>query len=1023
MNKLLSLIILLVALTGLQPHSLLAQSRTVSGMVTQAEDKAALPGVNVLVKGTSTGAISDANGNYSIGVPDGAVLVFSFIGFTPQEVPVGDRNTINVELAPLVTELTQVVVTGYNTQQKRDIIGSIASVTPDKFKDIPVVGIDQALQGQAAGVQVTQSSGTPGGGISVRVRGSTSISASNRPLFIVDGVPVEDGGLGLREFGGQNDNALALINPNDIESIQVLKDASAKAIYGSRAANGVVLVTTKRGRANARTTLTAEVQRGIIDPVSRPDLLNATELLELQREAVINGGGDPVRQGLIPGVNNAVDTDWLDAIFRRGIYQQYQTTASGGNDKTRFYASLNYRDEEGVQLNNRFLRYTGTLNLDHTATPKLSFGSNLTLARSRNDRVKGDNFLDGVYSGAVRSLPYYTPYNEQGQLIGPNSPGYAAFPNFNPVGQAVLPRFETYATKILGGIFADYAFLPRLRFRTKISIDYNAVTDDQFEPSTTAIGGYLQSVGGKGYGIYGSGTYSTLINSNTVTYGHDWNDAHHFSALVGNEILQRVERTAQVAARLFPRDDFSYINSPPPDNDQIATVDQGSSFINRSGLLSFFGEFKYDYREKYLFSITARQDGSSRFGRERRFGFFPSFSAGWRISAEPFMAAYTFVDDLKLRASYGFTGNERIGDFEFLGTFSGATYSGSSGLAPNNLENASLQWESTREFNLGLDLSVLNGRVGLTFDVYNNMTSNLLYDRPVPFTTGFGAFTGNIGQVANRGIEVGLNTVNTEGAFRWSTNFNLSHNVNEVVDIADSLPVFRGYTVTPSGSTSVVLEGQPLGTFWGLRFRGVDVATGDAIYDDINGDGAIDEDDGTVIGNAQPVLIGGITNRFSWKGFDLSAFFQFSYGNDILNFSNQGLLNAGTDLANNQVRAALRRWQKPGDITDVPRYEYRADQEGSSFNNYHSSRLVEDGSYLRLKNISLGYNLPTKYISRFKLSNVRAYVSATNLWTLTRYTGPDPEVSTLDGSTTAQGIDFYTFPQIRTVIGGLTIGF
>ncbi|HEX8532318.1 MAG TPA: SusC/RagA family TonB-linked outer membrane protein, partial [Cytophagales bacterium] len=594
---------------------------------------------------------------------------------------------------------------------------------------------------------------------------------------------------------------------------------------------------------------------------------------------------------------------------------------------------------EGVQLNNRFVRYTGTLNLDHQATAKLSFGSNLTLARSRNDRVKGDNYLDGVYSGAVKSLPYYSPYNEQGELIGPNSPGYPSFPNFNPVGQALLPRFQTYATKILGGIFAEYAFLPNLRFRTKVSADYNDVTDDQFEPSTTAIGGYLPGVGFKGYGIYGSGTYSTLINSTTVTYSQDWNDAHHFSALLGNEVLQRVERTSQTAARLFPRDDFSYISSP--DGDQIATVDQGASFINRSGLLSFFGEFKYDYQEKYLFSITAREDGSSRFGRERRFGFFPSFSAGWRISAEPFVAAYTFVDDLKLRASYGFTGNERIGEFKFLGTFSGATYSGSSGLAPNNLENASLQWESTRELNLGLDLSVLNGRVGLTFDVYDNLTSDLLYDRPVPYTTGFGVFTGNIGQVSNRGFEVGLNTVNTEGAFRWSTNFNLSHNVNKVVDIADSLPVFRGYTATPSGSTSAVLEGQPLGTFWGLRFRGVDAATGDAIYDDINGDGAIDGDDGTVIGNAQPVLIGGITNRFSWKGFDLSAFFQFSYGNEILNYSNQGLLNAGTDLSTNQVRDALRRWQKPGDITDVPRYEYRADQEGTSFNNFQSSRFVE----------------------------------------------------------------------------------
>jgi TonB-linked SusC/RagA family outer membrane protein len=490
---------------------------------------------------------------------------------------------------------------------------------------------------------------------------------------------------------------------------------------------------------------------------------------------------------------------------------------------------------------------------------------------------------------------------------------------------------------------------------------------------------------------------------------------------VGTEVLQRSERTAGLQARLFPRDDFSYVSDP--DGNQLATVDQGNSYLVKSGLLSFFGEVKYDFQEKYLFSVTSRYDGSSRFGQGSKFGFFPSVSAGWRISAEPFMAGFTFLDDLKLRASFGYTGNERIGDFKYLGTFSGATYNGSAGLSPENLENRNLQWESTREFNLGTDVSVLNGRVGFSVDAYSNLTSNLLYQQPVPFTTGFGAFTGNIGNVSNKGIELVLNTVNVDGAFRWNTSLNISRNVNEVVALADSLPQFFGYTAEGAGETNVVMEGQPLGSFWGLRFLGVDAATGDALYEDINRNGQISTDDGTVIGNAQPEFIGGITNGFSWKGFDLSVFFQWSYGNDILNFTNTSLLNAGADITDNQVKEAAKRWQKPGDITNVPRYEYNPAEDGSSFNNYHSSRFIEDASYLRLKNVSLGYRIPEKYVARFKLSNARILLSATNLWTLSRYSGADPEVSSLDGTTATQGIDFFTFPQVRTIMAGLTIGF
>jgi TonB-linked SusC/RagA family outer membrane protein len=1010
MNKLLSLIILLVALTGLHPHILLAQSRTVSGKITQADDNAPLPGVNVVVKGTTTGAISDADGNYSVAAEPGATLQFTFVGFTPREVVVGDQATINVQLEAQVTELNQVVVTGYNTQQRRDVTGSIASVSAEKFKEIPVIGIDQALQGQAAGVQVTQSSGTPGGGISVRVRGSTSISASNRPLFVVDGVPVEDGQLALRSFGGQNDNALALLNPNDIDRIDVLKDANAKAAYGSRGANGVVLVTTKRGKTG-KTNLSATVERGVVDPVKRLDLLNSSELLELQREAAINAGQDPNKLGLISGVTDAVNTDWLDQVLRRGIYQQYQLSASGGTDRTRFYLSGNVRDEEGVQLNNRFTRYSGTVNLDHTATPKLSFGTNLTISRSRNDRIKGDNFLDGVYSGAVKSLPYYTAYNEQGELIGPNTPGYAAFPNFNPVAQALLPRFQTFATKILGGLNATYAFTPGLRLRSQISADFNDVIEDQFESSATAIGGYLQSVGGRGYGVYSTGVYATIINTNTLSFDRTISEKHNFTGYVGTEILQRTDRTSSVQGRVFPSDDFTYITS-------AGIVDAGSSSLLRSGLLSAFGDLSYKFSDKYRAKFTARYDGSSRFGAGRRFGFFPSASVGWTVSSESFMERFSgFLDEMILRASYGYSGNERIGDFLFLGTFAATTYNGASGTGAAGLGNNNLQWENTREVNFGLDASFWNGRLSLTVDAYNNYTSKLLFNEPIPLTTGFGGIQGNIGNIRNRGVELTVNTVNLDGVVKWTTGLNLSRNVNEVVTLASEDPLFRGYDATGVGSTNAVLPGHPLGTFWGLNFLGVDPATGDAIYEDVNGDAVINADDAKVIGNAQPDFVGGVTNRIAWKGFDLSGFFQFSYGNQMLNYSKSALLNAGEDLNNNQVREALDRWRKPGDITHVPRYE-----SGNTYNNQQSSRFIEDGSYLRLKNLTIGYNLPSRLINRFKVSNLRVYVSGTNLWTLTPYSGPDPEVSTLDGSTTAQGIDFFTLPQVRTVVVGLSVG-
>ena len=979
--------------------------QTLKGAVTDADDGSPMPGVNILLKGTGTGTITNVEGNYTLQVPqDEGILVFSFIGFRTREVPFQGSSTIDVALE--IKQLQEVVVTGYATQQKKDVTGAISSIEPKSFKEINIQGVDQALQGQAPGVMVTKSSGTPGGGIMVRIRGNSSIDGSNTPLYIIDGVPVSSGSLTGRSFGGQSDNQLALLNPNDIESIQILKDAHAKAIYGARGANGVVVITTKRGESE-RTSFNINVQRGVSQMGNKLDLLNSSELLELHREALRNAEQNPDNAGL-PGITDAIDTDWVDEITRLGILQEYQLSLTGGSDNTRFYLSGSYRDEEGVQLGSRFQRYSATLNVEHDINEDLNIGLNLILSRGRNNLVKGDNFLDGVYSGALKSLPYYQPYQEDGSFYAPGDVGYASFPNFNPVGQALIPRFLTLSGKVVGGIFADYTVIPGLNVRSKVSLNYTTVIEDQYESTETAIGGFLFD---DGLGVYSTSEAATINITNTATYSFSFLENHHVNALLGNEIVQNQSRSSNVQGFGFPSDDFSYLTS-------AGVIFSGSSFFIESGLVSYFTGVNYDFKGKYLAGVNLRYDGSSRFGENQQYGLFPSLSLGWRVSDEAFFPTNLNIDDLKLRASYGLVGNQGIPSFAFLGTWGASTaYNLVPAIVPFTLSNPNLQWEETAELNLGLDFSILQGRFQGTLDVYNNVTTDLFLSEQLPLTTGFGSVQGNSGEVTNRGIEFALNSVNIDGPVTWRTNFNISANRNEVVSLAAEEPQFSGYN-TFTNRTHAIRPGQPLGTFWGLEFLGVDPATGDAIYQDLNNDGQITANDGQVIGNAQPDFVGGITNTFSWNGFEVSAFFQYSIGNEMINFTNQGMLNAGESLDDNQVSRALDRWQEPGDITDVPRYE-----QGNTFNNYFSSRLVEDASYVRLKNLSLGYNLPREILDIIKFQRLKVFLSATNLLTFTNYSGADPEVNTLDGSTTAQGMDFYTFPQVRTVSVGLNADF
>lgn len=987
--------------------SVFAQESQISGRVISASDNTGLPGVNVVIKGTSKGTITDLEGRFSLSVQSPSVIVFSFIGFKSQEVLYTAQTNFEITLEEEPKELSEVVVMGYKSVEARNVTGAITSIKATNFKDLSINSLDQALQGQAAGVQVTQSSGTPGGGVQVRIRGVTSISASNTPLYVIDGIPVETGVLSGRDFGGQNDNALSLVNQADIETMTVLADAAAKAQYGSRASNGVIVITTKKGRSG-QSSITFDVQRGMVDPIHKLDLLNSSELLQLQRESAVNAGMNPDAMGLIRGVTDAVSTDWQDAVLRTGIMEQYNASAQGGDEKTTFYLSGNYRNEEGVQLNNSFQRYGATLNFTHQLTQKLKISTKIALTRSFNKRVKGDNFLDGVFSGAIKSLPYDVPFDENGFLVGPGSPLYADFPNFNPVAQAVLPRFNTTTVKTQGLIKGEYKISEQMSLNGQISLDHNDITEDNYESSQTAIGGVLTSVGGQGYGIFIAQTLTTVVSTANLTYAKTFGKLN-VSALAGPELLQNFSAGGNLQGRLFTSDDFTYINS-------AGLVDAGGSYRSPTHtIMSFIATADYDYDDRIMGTIAVRADGSSNFGANNRFGYFPAVSAGWRISSEKWFDS-KYINDLKVRGSFGYTGNERIGAFTFLGLWGTTTYSGSSGVKPNSLDNPDIKWETTREANIGVDIALFESRVQASAQVYDKTTTGLLLNRPYSFTTGFGAITSNIGSMNNRGFEVTVTTVNIDSELKWKTSANISRNINKIISLVDSIPLYRGYSAEGVDGTNIIQEGKPLGSFFGLNYLGVNPATGDAMYEDRNRDGTITNADGMIIGDSWPKLIGGITNTFSYKGFDVNILFNFSWGNKILNFTKAGLVNMGTDIQSNQLREALRRWQKPGDITDIPRYEF-----GNTTNTLHSNRLLEDGSYLRLKNVSLGYNLPAVFTNKFRVQRMRVYVSATNLWTLTKYSGSDPEVSTLDGSSSASSIDFYTLPQVKTVAAGLTI--
>lgn len=969
------------------------EKRVIKGVVSSSEENMPIPGASVVVKGTTRGTITNINGEYELEVlGTDSVLVFSFMGMESKEVSLGSKILINVVLDPAVKELEEVVVVGYGTESRSLLTSSVGTVSADEIRDVPVSSIDAAMQGKSAGVQVTQNSGTPGAAISVRVRGVSSIEAGNEPLYIIDGIPVITGDFSQVGFSGQGINALSDINTADIESISVLRDASAASIYGARASNGVIIITTKRGKAQ-KTSFNFRAYTGWQEVADPLEMLNARQWMEFKNEQSISAGGLPLYSEE-EITNPPVDTDWLDEVLRVAPISSYELTASGGSQKTKFFTSGSYFDQEGTLIGTDYQKASGRVNVDHTVNNKLSLGASFALTWSKNNRKEGDQSLNSPMANAISLPPIYPVYNEDGTF---NDDG----PYANPVNIGEQHLNESFNYRNLGNIFADYKITNKLNFHTKWGIDYLNLREHTYDPPTTRQGGKYN-----GLGIESSTEVVNVVSNNTVDYINTFNNVHNVKLMAGYSFEKYQRRSNYIRGQDFPNEQLQYITS-------AATITEASVSGLDRGLTSFFGQVKYNYAYKYLVTLSARADGSSKFGENNQFGFFPSVSLAWRAIEEEFMLDYPVISDLKFRLSYGLTGNDGIPDFSSIGLYSGgANYGSSPGLYPSQLPNPDLKWEQTAQLNFGFDLGLWDNRLVLAADLYQKKTKDLLLSKPIPGSSGFTSIISNIGEMENKGFELSLTSENIKGEFNWISTLNFSLNRNEVTKLYNDQPIDN---IGRGGNRIEV--GEPIGIFYNWNSLGVDPTTGDLVFEDVNGDGEITTEDRVRIGNPHPDFIGGFSNDFLYKGFKLSVFLQFSYGNDIFNGTRRYI--ESMKGADNQTIAILDRWREPGDETEMP----RATLADPNANDRMSSRYVEDGSYLRVKNVRLSYMLdvaPWFNTDRFK---VELYAAAQNLLTFTDYSGMDPEVNYAGQDDIRMGTDFFTYPQARILMLGINVEF
>ncbi|WP_373330661.1 SusC/RagA family TonB-linked outer membrane protein [Salmonirosea aquatica] len=1026
--------------------------KTVKGRVTDVANGQGLPGVNVVVKGTSVGTTTDERGDYSISVPENSsVLVFSFVGYLSQEVPVGNRTTIDLALASDTKVLSEVVVIGYGTAKKSDLTGAVGSVKESELRERPAPSLNQQLAGRLPGVQVNTNSGRPGGRTNVRIRGFSSINSSNNPLYVVDGVMLPQGNL------SQYSSAIDYLNPNDIVSVEVLKDASSTAIYGARGANGVILVTTKKGKAGeSSVTYSVDLSVPTIGP-KRPQVLNAQEYLDTEDLAYTNiakydpagwasgkyANLNPITRrrdynAKFPGVfreENGVflpnyDTNWFKEATQNRVSQNHQLGFSGGNQRTTYALSLNYRDEEGLIKTTYQKRYAARFSIDDQVKKWMRIGATLSY-NNQNENLSDIN--DAVSRQIVEDFPFLPVKYADGSYA--NNRDYPQAEGSMSSVHRLMDRKYIIATQnTLGSLYANLTLAPGLELRSVLGA--NVITQEINQSSTRTLS------------ISQFGTAEKVNNKsvfwsweNYLTYNKTFNGIHAFTGLAGISWQETNNTGLRAYIQNFATDYFGYDNLGAG-----ATNPQVGSGASRFAFNSYFGRINYSLKDKYLVTVTGRADGSSKFGENHKFAFFPSGALAWKVSEEDFLKGNPVISNLKLRTSYGVTGNSEIPPYSSLSLLSSnyaAVYGDTrvGGTGRNRLANPDLRWEKTAQTDVGAEISFLKGRISFEADYYYRKTTDMLLDAPVPRTSGYSVIRKNIGSMQNQGFEFALNTVNVEsGSFTWTSNFNISLNRNKVLSLATPSDIFGVGGPNFTNQTSIIRIGEPVGSFWGLiregtwseaerdeaaQFRSyrnnLTMLPGDIKYKDLNGDKAITDADRTIIGNGSPKGWGSFMNTVRFGNFDLMLDLQFTYGNDVLDLT----LHPSEDrqAIANSYKTVLDAWTPTNQ--DTPVAEIRETRAGYVTN--VDSHWVFDGSFLRGRNLLLGYNVPADLTSKLKMSKIRLYVSAQNFFLLTKYPHGDPEVTPTNGDAASnvfsQGIIWHGYPKPTIYMGGIQVAF
>ena len=1005
-----------------EPESALIPQKvsvTIMGIVVDSDDQEPLVGVNIVDIQTKQGTVTDYDGSFTIEVQEESTLRFSYIGYLSIDKSVNsDLSTVYLEKD--VNLIEEVVVVGYGSQKKSDLTGAVARISEEELKQLPTTGLEQALQGRSAGVFITQNSGAPGGAMSVRIRGTGS-TLTAEPLYVIDGIPIVNDNAGTSatfesDGGGQFPNALTTINPNDIESIEILKDASATAIYGARAANGVVLITTKKG-SNGKATIAYDTYIGAQELYKRVDVLN----LRQYADYIIDVGlGDLEEFENLDLLGEG--TDWQDAVFRRALMHNHQFSLTGGNEKTRFSFTAGAHFKDGTVEGSDFNRYSAKLNVDHNFSEKFRLGTNILASRTKENITFNDN-SNGVIYTALLTPPLVPDRLLDGSYGAPPDGENIVLTFDNPLANAQQIDDVNRKTRLLGSVWAEYNITNWMKYRTELSTDILFSNHNTFWP---AFDRGTQSRRSRVRRNINNSFY--WINKHLFTFNASIAEKHNVTFLAGFEAQEGTYEWLFAARDNLPTNELSQLNLGDAGTQQLG------GGAGHWSLLSYFGRLNYGFSDRYLLTATARVDGSSRFGPNNRYGFFPSLAVAWRASNEPFLKDIDQLSNLKLRFGYGAVGNQEIGFYSFSSILRAVQVvigdNLTTGFAPDNIANSDVKWESSVQFNVGLDFGLFNNRLEIIFDAYRKTSRDMLLPAILPATAGsLNPPFINVGEMENAGLEFTLNTQNFTGKLNWSTTATISTNRNEVIDL--------GSTGTLNGIIQRIpvtrtVEGQPIGQFFGHEVEGVfqdlnevtespiqEVGTrpGDIKFKDLNNDGIISDEDRTFIGSPHPDFTANFINDIGFKNFDLNIFFRGVFGNEVLNLLRRDL--AGTGAWHNQTVDIIDRWT----VDNPDGTEPRPNGNDPNRNRRISDRFIEDGSYIRLQNVTLGYSFPKALITRWGFQKVRAYVSGQNLLTISDYSGFDPELGSFNQNPLLNGIDNGRFPVARSLTIGLNVQF